>query len=115
VALHEADGVDRKVGLKLGQCRRGSNWAILWSMSLDEITIRVAGRRDAGPIADIYAPIVRETAISFEADPPTAAIMAERIEATLPRFPWLVAERARQVVATPMRASTPNGRPIAGR
>lgn len=56
--------------------------------------IRVARADDAAAIAAIYAPIVRDTFISFETEPPDPAEMARRIAATLPRFPWLVAEQA---------------------
>jgi phosphinothricin acetyltransferase len=41
----------------------------------------------------IYAPVVRETAISFELEPPTVEEMRQRIGKTLERFPWLVCER----------------------
>ena len=34
-------------------------------------TIRFAAETDATQILDIYAPIVRDTAISFEEEPPT--------------------------------------------
>ena len=54
--------------------------------------IRVAEPSDGAAIAGIYAPIVRETVISFEADPPSAAEMAVRIETILESHPWLVAE-----------------------
>jgi phosphinothricin acetyltransferase len=54
--------------------------------------IRLARPGDAGPILRIYAPIVRETAISFELRPPTEAEMRRRIETTLARLPWLVAD-----------------------
>jgi L-amino acid N-acyltransferase YncA len=67
-------------------------------MSGDDITIRVADQADADAIAAIYAPIVRETAISFETEPPSADDMADRVEATLPSHPWLVALRAGKVV-----------------
>ncbi|MEX2617078.1 MAG: arsinothricin resistance N-acetyltransferase ArsN1 family B [Alphaproteobacteria bacterium] len=60
--------------------------------------IRVAEPRDAEAIAAIYAPIVRDTAISFETEPPGAAEMAARIEATLATHPWLVAEDAGRVL-----------------
>ncbi len=60
-------------------------------MTVTKIGLRPAERRDAEAIAKIYAPIVRDTAISFETDPPSAAVMAERIESTLHRRPWLVA------------------------
>lgn len=56
-------------------------------------TVRLATPADAAPIADIYAPFVRDTAVSFEETPPDAATMAQRIAETLSRFPWLVAER----------------------
>jgi phosphinothricin acetyltransferase len=54
--------------------------------------IRAATVADAGAIADVYAPYVRETAISFELDPPGATEMAARIAKVLPAHPWLVAE-----------------------
>lgn len=54
--------------------------------------IRVANLTDAGAIADIYAPYVRDTVISFETVPPDEAQMAERIAKVLPRLPWLVHE-----------------------
>lgn len=52
--------------------------------------IRSATLNDARAIADIYAPIVRDTTISFELEPPTADEMRARIEKTLPILPWLV-------------------------
>lgn len=54
------------------------------------MTVRVAAPGDAESIADIYAPIVRDTAISFELEPPSAAQMRSRISETLKVFPWLV-------------------------
>jgi len=56
------------------------------------LTLRFAESADAAGIAAIYAPIVRDTAISFEVDPPDAAEMAQRIEATAKFFPWLVCD-----------------------
>jgi phosphinothricin acetyltransferase len=47
---------------------------------------------DAGPVQAIYAPIVRDTAISFEIDPPSIEEMSRRISLTLERWPWLVCE-----------------------
>lgn len=52
--------------------------------------IRMATPEDAGTIADIYAPYVRDTAISFEMVPPSAQGMRSRLVTTLPRLPWLV-------------------------
>lgn len=55
--------------------------------------IREAKIEDAAPIQAIYAPIVRETAISFEEAPPDVEEMAARIGATLKTHVYLVAER----------------------
>jgi phosphinothricin acetyltransferase len=60
--------------------------------------VRVATGSDARAIAAIYAPLVRDTAISFEMEPPTTEDMAERIINTLPTHPWLVAERGEEIV-----------------
>jgi L-amino acid N-acyltransferase YncA len=47
--------------------------------------------RDAAACAAIYAPVVRDTVISFELVPPDAAELARRIERTSDTHPWLVA------------------------
>jgi phosphinothricin acetyltransferase len=71
-------------------------------------TIRVALPEDASAILAIYAPIVRETAISFEVEPPTRMEMQQRIATTLRHLPWLVCERQGEVLgyvyASPHRA-----------
>lgn len=54
--------------------------------------IRAAAVADAAAITDIYAHYVRDTAITFDTDAPSAAEVAERIEAGAGAFPWLVAE-----------------------
>lgn len=56
-------------------------------------TIRLATAADAPAVHAIYAPVVRDTVISFETEPPTAAEIARRIESTLATFPWLILER----------------------
>jgi L-amino acid N-acyltransferase YncA len=53
-------------------------------------TIRIADPADAPAVAEIYAPIVERTAISFEAEVPSAAEMERRIAAALSFAPWLV-------------------------
>jgi L-amino acid N-acyltransferase YncA len=55
-------------------------------------TIRLATAHDAAGVQAIYAPIVRDTAISFELEPPSVEEVRQRIEATLSRLPWLVCE-----------------------
>ncbi|MCY3710930.1 MAG: GNAT family N-acetyltransferase [Caldilineaceae bacterium] len=52
--------------------------------------VRLAGPQDAAGIRAIYAPVVRETPISFEVLPPSEEEMAARVAKTLARFPWLV-------------------------
>jgi L-amino acid N-acyltransferase YncA len=54
--------------------------------------------RDAEACAAIYAPYVRDTAISFELDPPTAAEMADRIADAQRTHAWLVLEDGGRVV-----------------
>ncbi len=55
-----------------------------------ERVIRLATTSDAAQCAAIYGPHVRESAVSFETDAPSAGEVAERIGRTLERFPWLV-------------------------
>ena len=59
--------------------------------------IRLATARDAKGIAQIYAPIVASTPVSFELVPPTEAQTAERIAARLVHWPWLVCARGDEV------------------
>lgn len=54
------------------------------------LTIRAATAEDAPAIAAIYAPIVQNTAISFETEPPSEAEIARRITAVQAVYPWLV-------------------------
>jgi L-amino acid N-acyltransferase YncA len=54
--------------------------------------LRFARPDDASALADIYAPYVRETVISFELEPPTADEMAGRVAAVGQFHPWLVLE-----------------------
>lgn len=57
------------------------------------LKIRVADVLDAEALLAIYAPYVRETAISFETEVPTLATFRRRITGTLARrYPFLVAE-----------------------
>jgi phosphinothricin acetyltransferase len=53
---------------------------------------------DAAACASIYAPYVKDTAISFEEVPPTPPEMAERIERLTTTHAWLVAEDEREIL-----------------
>jgi len=52
--------------------------------------IRLADEADAGAMLAIYAPYVRETAISFELEPPSLEEMRGRMRSLQTRLPWLV-------------------------
>ncbi|HYZ88109.1 MAG TPA: arsinothricin resistance N-acetyltransferase ArsN1 family B [Myxococcales bacterium] len=52
--------------------------------------IRMAESADAKAIAEIYRPIVADTIISFELDPPDAAEVERRRRAITELAPWLV-------------------------
>jgi len=70
--------------------------------------IRLATEQDAGQIQAIYAPIVRQTAISFETESPTVEEVQRRVTDTLARLPWLVCEQQGKIFgyayASPHRA-----------
>ena len=54
--------------------------------------IRLATEADAEAMLSIYAPVVRDTAISFELEPPPIDEFRSRIRSTLTRTPWLICE-----------------------
>src|SRR5262245_42899343 len=56
------------------------------------MNIRGARLEDAGAIAAIYAPFVRDTAITFETEVLGADDMAARMRADGALYPWFVAE-----------------------
>ncbi len=60
--------------------------------------VRDASEDDAPACAAIYAPYVRETAVSFEAQPPTPAQMAERVATATRTHAWVVLEEEDRVV-----------------
>lgn len=54
--------------------------------------IRLVREDDAAQILEIYRPIVLNTVISFEHEPPTLIEMGERITKILRQYPWLVCD-----------------------
>ncbi|HOP75503.1 MAG TPA: N-acetyltransferase family protein [Bacillota bacterium] len=54
--------------------------------------IRLATEADAAALLEIYAPYIRNTAISFEYEVPSVADFRERIVKVLDQYPWLVCE-----------------------
>lgn len=61
-------------------------------MENHEIIIREAEERDAEALLAIYAPYVKNTAITFEYEVPSLEEFAERIRHTKERYPYLAAE-----------------------
>jgi L-amino acid N-acyltransferase YncA len=60
--------------------------------------VRDATAADAAGCAAIYAPYVRDTAISFETEPPTESEMASRIAAAQHTHAWLVLDDGGAVI-----------------
>lgn len=56
------------------------------------VSIRLVEETDAEAMLGIYAPIVRDTPISFETTVPSANEFRERIRTILHRFPWIVCD-----------------------
>lgn len=81
---------------------------------MSDITIRVATPDDAAALLDLYAPYVRETAISFETVVPSEDEFRRRIIHTLQRYPYLIAEAGGTSLATPTPARSSGALPTTG-
>ena len=64
----------------------------------NEINIRVATVEDAQQILQIYAPYIEKTAITFEYEVPVLEEFRGRIQHTLKKYPYLVAEEAGEIL-----------------
>jgi len=65
---------------------------------MTDTVIRLAAPKDGGQVAAIYAPFVTDTVVSFELTPPDAEEMMRRITGTMEQYPWLVCERAGELL-----------------
>lgn len=65
---------------------------------MEDITLRFAAPSDAEELLGIYEYYVRETAISFETEVPTVEEFRGRIEKTLKSYPYVLAERAGEII-----------------
>lgn len=65
---------------------------------MEKCTIRVAKIEDAEELLAIYAPYVKNTAISFEYDVPSLEEFQGRMKNILQKYPYLVAERDGEIV-----------------
>jgi phosphinothricin acetyltransferase len=62
------------------------------------LRIRDATAEDAQSLLEIYLPFVRDTAVSFETEPPTVRDFESRIESAQSRWAWLVGEEEGRVI-----------------
>ena len=63
-----------------------------------DITIRIARESDTDELLAIYAPYVKETAITFEYTVPTLEEFRERMTKTLMKYPYLVAVQETEIL-----------------
>ena len=64
----------------------------------DNITLRIAHPDDTAALLAIYAPYVEHTAITYEYTVPTVEEFSARIEHTLQKYPYIVAERGGELI-----------------
>jgi L-amino acid N-acyltransferase YncA len=62
------------------------------------VEYRIATLDDAAAIADVYAPYVRDTVVSFETEAPDTVEIAKRIERIGSQYPWLAASTDGRVI-----------------
>lgn len=65
---------------------------------MNKVKIRPVRLSDAKRLSEIYAPYVKETAITFEIEAPDAKEFERRIKKTVKSYPYLVAENDDGVV-----------------
>lgn len=74
---------------------------------MNGVLLRRATEADAAALLEIYAPYVRETAITFEYEPPAIEEFRARMRAVLAEYPYLAAEAQGRILgyayATPYR------------
>lgn len=63
-----------------------------------DIIIRAVSEEDAPRLLEIYAPYVRDTAITFELDVPSPGEFSSRVSRTLEKYPYLAAERGGRII-----------------
>src|SRR3989442_4456918 len=73
--------------------------------------IRLAREEDAAAMLAIYAPYVRDTAISFETEPPSEEEFRQRVRATLEVGLWLLCEAGGSMLGYAYGGGFPPPRP----
>lgn len=64
----------------------------------DKIIIRNATMQDTAQLLEIYGPYVKNTAISFEYEVPGVEEFQKRIEKTIQKYPYLIAEEEHRIL-----------------
>ncbi|MCM1466696.1 MAG: GNAT family N-acetyltransferase [Alistipes sp.] len=67
-------------------------------MNNQSIKIRTASIKDAKELLEIYTPYVEKTAITFEYDVPSLEEFQSRIQNTLKKYPYLLAEQNSEIL-----------------
>ena len=65
---------------------------------MKDIHVRIAAPEDAEKLLEIYAPYVKNTAITFEYDVPTREEFTRRFRDITRQFPWLVYEEDGEIL-----------------
>ncbi|WRS28927.1 GNAT family N-acetyltransferase [Oscillospiraceae bacterium MB08-C2-2] len=65
---------------------------------MNELRLRVASPDDAKELLEIYTPYVKNTAITFEYEVPSVGVFEARIQNTLKKYPYLVAEKDGEIL-----------------
>lgn len=67
-------------------------------MKEKDLSIRIAALEDAEEILEIYGYYVKNTAITFEYEVPSVGEFRRRMENTLKKYPFIVAERNQEIL-----------------
>jgi len=67
-------------------------------MKNDAVKIRMATEADAEAVLNIYAPYIRETAVTFEYEVPSVEEFRSRIRHITKKYPYLVAEENGEII-----------------
>lgn len=65
---------------------------------MSDITLRIANPRDAENLLNIYSYYVKNTSITFEWEVPSVEEFHNRIENTLKKYPYIIAEKNGQLI-----------------
>lgn len=65
---------------------------------MNNIEIKIASPSDAEAILDIYAPYIKNTAITFEYEVPSVEEFRKRIIHTLKKYPYLLALKGEEII-----------------